>query len=243
MSKYTEYSQLRSKARKRAERLANAGLSQLVTFPTVKELKSSGVPVEKAVANVQSFLDAPTKTREYRKIDEAQRPVFFQKGNQVVITPKEQEKRERRKQQNREASRRYRERKKAMTSDEVRLLESARSLGVNIPPRHAKEFAEYMKYRYDAVKESQYYLHEKYIREFHESMKAGHKPGEVVKDFEEYLSDVDDWKKSRADDKQGLSGDAFNELYKKYVGVKDAIRIAKDMVSGQKKKRKKKKKK
>lgn len=243
MSKYSEYSKLRSKARKRAERLASAGLSQLVTFPTVKELKASGIPVEQAVKNVQSFLDAPTKTREYRKIDEAQRPVFTQKGNQVVITPKDKEKRERRKQQNREASRRYRERKKAMTSDEVRLLESARSLGINIPPRYAKEFSEYMKYRYDAVKESEYYLHEKYAREFQQAMKAGHKPSDIIKDFEEYLSDVDDWKKSHADDKEGLSGDAFNELYKRYVGLKDAIKLFKDIASGQKKKRKKKKKK
>lgn len=249
MSKYSEYSRLRSIARKRAERLEKAGLSEHITFPSVKELKASGRSVESAIKNVQSFLDSPTKTREYRKLSEEKRPVFIQSGQKVIITDKEREKRERRKQQNREASRRYRERKKSLTSDEVRLLESARTLGVNIPPRYAKEFAEYMKYRYDAVKESEYYLHEKYTREFTESLRAGHKPSEVVSDFESYLKDTNDWMKKRETEGKGtgLSGDEFNALYVKYVtaktALKEVLKFASDIAGKKKKKNKKSKKK
>ena len=80
MSKYSEYSRLRSIARKRAERLAESGLAELVSFPSVRELKKGGMSVSSAIKQVQSYLDAPTRTREYRRIAEEQRPVFIQEG-------------------------------------------------------------------------------------------------------------------------------------------------------------------
>ena len=115
-SKYSEYSRLRSTARKRAERLSEAGLSRLVTFPTVKELKAAGIKPGEAIKQVESFLQAPTKTSEYRRLDEQQRPVFIQEGRQLVITQKEKEKSERRKAQNRESARRYRQKGKNLYS-------------------------------------------------------------------------------------------------------------------------------
>lgn len=215
-SKYSEYSRLRSVARKRAERLAEAGLSKLVTFPTVKELKAAGIKPEQALKQVESFLKAPTQTRQYRRLDEQQRPVIFQEGSQVIITEKEREKRERRRAQNRESARRYRKRKKELTSDEKRLLESAKTLGIKVTPRMAKVFQEYMKYRYDMVKESEFYLHEIYVESFVAAVKAGHSPEDIVSDFEEYLRDRREWIKAGRNIK-GMNGDAFNKLFSKFI--------------------------
>ena len=219
-SKYSEYSRLRSVARKRAERLSEAGFSQLVTFPTVKELKAAGIKPEQAVRQVESFLKAPTQTRQYRRLDEQQRPVIFQEGTQVIVTDKEREKRERRKAQNRESAKRYRKRKKELTSDEKRLLESAKTLGVKVTPKLAKVFQEYMKYRYDMVKESEYYLHEIYVESFIAAVKVGHKPEDVVNDFQAFLKDRKEWIKSGKNIK-GMNGDAFNNMFSKFI-KKDA---------------------
>ena len=96
-SKYSEYSRLRSIARKRAERLSEAGLTRLVTVPSVKELKAEGIKPEQAIKQVESFLESPTQTRQYKRLGEQQRPVFLQEGRNVLIAEKGKEKEARRK--------------------------------------------------------------------------------------------------------------------------------------------------
>ena len=68
-SNYSEYSRMRSIARKRSERLVAAGLAQTVRFPTVKELKAKGVSPAAAMRSVSSFLSSPTTVKEYKKIE------------------------------------------------------------------------------------------------------------------------------------------------------------------------------
>ena len=58
---YKEYSKLRSIARKRIERAAKAGKTELVRIPTVKEVRSSANP-DAYMAAVKSFLANPGAT-------------------------------------------------------------------------------------------------------------------------------------------------------------------------------------
>lgn len=189
-SKYSEYSRLRSIARKRAERLNNNGLADLVTFPTVKELKAKGISPAQAVKGVESFLAAPTKTREYRRMDEATKPEFIPTSTGVVVTTKDKAKAERRKAQNRESSRRYRERVRSLTKQEKSYIKAARTLGLHITPANAKAFAEYMDFRFAQGGDSVHYKVARYVEDYMSVMaKRGYSPSEILNDFNQFLSD------------------------------------------------------
>lgn len=197
-SKYSEYSRLRSIARKRAERLRESGLSRLISFPTVKELKQAGIKPAQAIKQVESFLQSPTKTREYKRLDEQQRPVFIQEGKEVVVAEKGKEKEARRRLQNRESARRYREKKyyerirkenPELTKKQIALIKAGRRLGLNIPVSEARSYVEYMEYRfsfgssklkyrvatyaedYDAIKSKKKYSKKDFMKDFHKFMK------------------------------------------------------------------------
>lgn len=188
MSKYSEYSKLRSVARKRAERLAASGLAELVTFPTVKELKAGGMSVSSATKQVQSYLEAPSRLREYRRIEEGQRPVFIQEGQQVSVAQKAQEKRERRKAQNREAARRYRERIRNLSKREKGYMKAARTLGLHITPANARAFGEYMDFRFAQGNDKVHYRIALYVEDFSSIMeKHKYTADEVMEDFQGFM--------------------------------------------------------
>ena len=145
-SNYSEYSRLRSIARKRAQRLAEKCLSSDLYFPTVKELKSRGISGKAATKSVQSFLKAPSTVREAKKA--AERPVFIPTSSGAVVTTESKEKEARRKAQSRERSRRYRERVRSLSKQEKSYMKAARTLGLRITPANAKAFSEYMDFRF-----------------------------------------------------------------------------------------------
>lgn len=187
---FGDYSRLRSIARKRAERLTEAGLADLVTFPTVKELKAMGVSPTQAVKSVESYLAAPTKTREYRQIDSADRPVFIPTSLGAVVTSKQQEKQERQKVKHRERNKRYRERVRSLSKHEKSLIKAARTLGVHITPANAKAFAEYMDFRFAQGGDSVHYKVARYVEDYMSVIaKKGYKPSEILNDFNLFLSD------------------------------------------------------
>ena len=209
MSKYSEYSKLRSVARKRAERLAASGLAELVTFPTVKELKAGGKSVSSAIKQVQSYLNAPTRTRDYRRLEEDERPVFIQEGQQVSVAQKAQEKRERRKAQNREAARRYRERIRSLSKRELAYKKAAKTLGLNITPANAKAFGEYMDFRFAQGNDKMKYRISLYVEDYIDIIaKTGHKQSEVLDDFQKFLIERKKLKKK----KKKMKGDKRSKI-------------------------------
>ena len=222
-SKYSEYSRLRSTARKRAERLSEAGLSRLVTFPTVKELKASGVKPGEAIKQVESFLQAPTKTREYRRLDEQQRPVFIQEGRQLVITQKEKEKSERRKAQNRESARRYRQKVKNLYSSfstrEKALIKAAQTLGLHVTPANARAYIEYMEYRFSYGSSKLKYRISTYVEDFQELLVKKGKYGinDVMKDFHDFMKDQSELRQRKKRRKNvneyGFTGEEVDNLF------------------------------
>lgn len=222
-SKYSEYSRLRSTARKRAERLSEAGLSRLVTFPTVKELKAAGIKPGEAIKQVESFLQAPTKTSEYRRLDEQQRPVFIQEGRQLVITQKEKEKSERRKAQNRESARRYRQKVKNLYSSfstkEKALIKAAQTLGLHVTPANARAYIEYMEYRFSYGSSKLKYRIATYVEDFQELLVKKGKYGinDVMKDFQNFMKDQSELRQRKKRRKNvneyGFTGEEVDNLF------------------------------
>lgn len=228
-SKYSEYSRLRSIARKRAERLSEAGLSRLITFPSVKELKAQGIKPEQALRQVQTFLEAPTQTRQYRRLDEQQRPVIVQEGLQVVITEKAKEKTERRKAQNRESSRRYRERVKqlnaTLSKGEKAMIKAARTLGLHITPTMARAYLEYIEYRFSYGSSKMKYRIATYVEEFQDLLvkRGKYNMNDVMKDFAVFMKDRAELEKRKRrpgqkfGNKYGYTGEEVEDLMHDFI--------------------------
>lgn len=216
-SNFSEYSRLRSIARKRAERLSEVGLSSLITFPTVKELKAQGVNAAQAVRAIESYLSAPTKTREYRRIDEAQRPVFVPTSTGVIVTSKDREKQERRREQNRQSSRRYRDRVRSLSKQEKSYIKAARTLGLHITPANAKAFAEYMDFRFAQGGDSVHYKVARYVEDYMSVMeKKGYSPNEILNDFNQFLSDRANLMQN-AENMKGLTPGMIDDLFDDFI--------------------------
>lgn len=228
-SKYSEYSRLRSIARKRAERLSEAGLSKLITFPSVKELKAAGIKPEQAVRQVESYLKAPTQTRQYRRMDEQQRPVFIQEGTQVVVSEKAREKAERRKAQNRESARRYRERVRqlnaTLSKGQKAMIKAARTLGLHIPPTMARAYLEYIEYRFSYGSSKMKYRIATYVEEFQDLIvkRGKNNMQDTMNDFAGFIKDRAELEKRKRrpgqkfGNKYGYTGEEVEDLMHDFI--------------------------
>ena len=187
-SNYTDYSRLRSIARKRAERLTESGFTTGINFPTVSELKKSGISGKSAARAVESFLKAPTTVRQARKA--VDKPVFIQTPTGAVVTTKAQERVERSRAASRERSRRYRERVRNISKHEKSYIKAAKTLGLRITPANAKAFAEYMDFRFAQGSDSVHYRVARYVEDYMAIIaKKGYSPSEILGDFNLFLSD------------------------------------------------------
>lgn len=186
-SKYSAYSEARSIARKRLERLNEAGYQvDNISFPTVKQLKERGISPGAALRTVEEFLKAPTKLIEFRKESKAKDLVFRQTASGVQIG-------ERERQMKRARDERYRERVRNLTKDDKRFMKAARRLGLNITPSTAKAFTEYVNYRYAQGIGSVKYWMANIVEDFMEVTKGQpKKAGEVMNDYQRFLADRSD---------------------------------------------------
>lgn len=216
-SNYSEYSRLRSIARKRSERLGAAGLAQTVRFPTVKELKAKGVSPAAAMRSVSSFLSSPTTVKEYKKIEPQKRPVILPTSMGAVVTTKQMERIERRREQNRESSRRYRERIRNLTKQEKSYIKAAKTLGLHITPSNAKAFSEYMDFRFAQGSDSVHYRIARYVEDYMSIIaKNGYSPSEILNDFNLFLSDRSELM-AHADGMNGISPEYIDELFDEFI--------------------------
>ena len=183
MSKYTEYSEARSIARKRLERLNAAGYNtDDVSFPSVKQLKERGISPGTALRTVEAFLNAPTKLIEFRK-QPTDRLSFRQTASGVQLG-------ERERQLKRARDQRYRERVRNLTKDDKRFMKAARRLGLNITPSTAKAFTEYVRYRHAQGIGSVKYWMANIVEDYMEATKNKPKTGEaVMADYQRFLAD------------------------------------------------------
>lgn len=184
-SKYSAYSEARSIARKRLERLNAAGyVTDNISFPTVKQLKDKGISPGMAFRTVEEFLKAPTKLAEFRKEEKAGKNLMFRQTSAGVQLGE----RERQLKRQRDAA--YRERVRSMTKDDRRFMKAARTLGLNLTPSTIKAFSEYVKYRFSQGVGSVKYMMANIVEDYMEITKGQPKKADdVVKDYERFLAD------------------------------------------------------
>lgn len=224
-SKYSEYSRLRSIARKRSERLGEAGLIQEVKFPTVAEIKQKGISPEKALQAVNKFLNAPTTKRSYLRL-----PEFIQEDVQKVVkTVRSDISVEKQKARKREANRRYKENvvKPAREAFQQlsprkqeyykRFLKSAKFFKVNIPVKDRMAFYEYLDARLTIAKENQAYRIDIYIKEFENIQNSKkYSPEEIMEDFRGFLAERDIMV-ANAEEMKGYGVDVIDDLFKEFL--------------------------
>ena len=213
-SKYSAYSTMRDIAVKRAGRLAASGMAPAIHIPTVKELKAAGISATAATKSLQAYLQAPTMVREFKRIEEANRPVFITDRKGPVITTREQQKKAEQLLKQRERNRRYRERVRSLTKQEKSYMKAARTLGVHITPSQAKAFAEYMDYRFAQGSDSVHYKVARYVEDYVGLIaKKGYTSADILGDFNQFLADRADLM-DRSDAMQGFSNidDLFDEF-------------------------------
>lgn len=216
MSKYTAYSEARSIARKRLERLNAAGYkTDEVSFPTVKQLKERGISPGSALRTVEAFLKAPTKLIEFKK-QPVEKLAFRQTASGVQLG-------ERERQMKRARDARYRERVRAMTKDDRRYMKAARRLGLNITPSTVKAFREYVEYRYSQGIGSVRYWMANIVEDFMEITKTdGKKAGDVLNDYQRFMADRADLQASmdaiaKGQEPTAQTSDVFNFSWLEYL--------------------------
>ena len=217
MSQYSEYSRLRDIAHKRAGRLAESGLAPALHFPTVKELKAAGISAKQAEKSIAAYLKAPTTVKEFKRIEESDRPVFIQDRKGPIITTKEQQKKQQQLQLQRERNRRYRERVKNLTKQERSYIKAAKTLGLRITPAQAKAFAEYMDFRFAQGSDSVHYKVARYVEDYISIIaKKGYSPSEILGDFNLFLADRSGLM-DRAGQMSGIGPDQIDDLFEEFI--------------------------
>lgn len=229
-SKYSGYTRLRDIAVKRAGRLEQAGLSVGISFPTVKQIKEQRLSLDEATARLQMYLEAPTKIREFKKLEEKDKPIFLSDRTGPVVTTEagrsEAErylKKERERELHRQRNRRYRERVRNLTKREKSDLKASRTLGYSVGPSQAQMFSEYLAYRFKFGDEKKPYAIATYTEEFHALMKKNkyHSFDEMQKDFEGYMMNRHRMEEEY-DNMNGISGAAFESMLSQFSGIFDS---------------------
>lgn len=217
-SKYTAYSEARSIARKRLERLNAAGyVTDNISFPTVKQLKDKGISPGMALRSVEEFLKAPTKLVEFRREEKAGKNLMFRQTSTGVQLGE----RERQLKRQRDAA--YRERVRNMTKDDRRFMKAARTLGLNLTPSTIKAFSEYVKYRFSQGVGSVKYMMANIVEDYMEITKGQPKKADdVVKDYERFLADraelLDAWNRIESGESPSAStSDRFHVSWLEYI--------------------------
>lgn len=235
-----EYSRLRSIARKRIERAAAAGAAAPVHIPTVKEVKASADPGQ-YMAAVQQFLSSPgSKLSNVRKDN-----ISFTKFDPVPKIPttkrrskykSEEERLARRREQKRRSKAKRAVEKAAASEKEARkrvgylkaletVTEQWKAAGVDIAnwlgvlsPKKAKQFTDYMEYRFSQGDYSSRYTIDTFIKDFGEMQRRGYSGEDLQSDFSSFLDRVKQLNKNKKKtNKLGISIDEIAQAWKMFV--------------------------
>lgn len=218
-TKYTAYSEARSIARKRLERLNEAGyVINDIHFPSVKELKERGINPGSALRSVEAFLQAPTKLIDYKK-ESKRKEILFRKtdvGVRVGTIEKLEKQAQRQK---------YEQARRNVTKDQRSLIKAARRLGLYLGPTTIKPFEEYVKYRSAQGVGSMKYFMADIIEDYMELTKGRRRKAEdIVSDFERFLSDREDLMSSwqsilKGEEPTVATSDEFSTMWTEYIQV------------------------
>lgn len=232
---YKEYSRLRSIARKRLERAAAAGLTDLIKIPTVKQVRASSNP-EAFMSEVKAILNMPTTVRAIRRSGQAPAVVFPAVPKEPAKIVTAEEKRARRNEQKRRSkAKRAVERSSASEAEArkkvgyLKALETVskqwREAGVDVgnwlgvmSPGMSKKFVEYMEYRFSQGDYKNRYTIDTFIRDFGTLVQKGYNFKDIQADFGHFLDKQKQLEKGqRRTNKYGIDSDEVDQVWRKFV--------------------------
>lgn len=208
----SEYSRLRGIAQKRINRLTEAGLaSPGISLPKSKDLTPA--QKERYTQELMRFISQDTTLRGARKAP-GTLVVVGKSGLPEQVTEVELKARERRERKNRRARER-RELLSELSEKDQRLIRNASKIG-KIRNEDIETFIEYVKTRSSQDKAMVFY---DVIDDFSKLISAGHKPSEILNDFERFKKDKEAVLAETQDTEQtGYDSNKFNkELWKQFV--------------------------
>lgn len=224
----SEYSRLRSIARKRIERLSAAGFAPAVKIPTVKEIKASGASMERATESLRAFLSSGQTVKQAR-VAESTGTGFKFEFNRADFQKPKRVRTEAEKQRRRERDRLNRMRRKGysmMGSGKykedypLRYVQGLEQIQKNIPPRLLPAFYDYMEERFaQGVNIERLYRFITFTEDFQELMNKEKTIDikEVMKDFYEFVGDQDALRMKAKDLKDRMSASEVDELWRKFL--------------------------
>lgn len=229
-----EYTRLRDIAQKRIKRAASQGIAPAVHVPTIREIRSGIVDPGQAMRELKKFISGGSTVTAIKQTGLV--PEFRQFP---TLPPKQKLSTEEKKARKRERDRFYRMRKriekqsvseaqskkqasylKALQTISRQYKKMGRDLGIDLmsmTPSEAAAFSAYMDYRFAQGDFTQMYVIDEFIQDFSKLVNRGHKPGEIVNDFNLFLAHQNEVR-SRADSMNGLSSADFNNMWFKFVG-------------------------
>lgn len=208
----SEYSRLRGIAQKRINRLTEAGLATPgISLPKSKDLTPA--QKERYTQELMRFISQDTTLRGARKAP-GTLVVVGKSGLPEQVTEVELKARERRERKNRRARER-RELLSELSEKDQRLIRNASKIG-KIRNEDIETFIEYVKTRSSQDKAMVFY---DVIDDFSKLISAGHKPSEILNDFERFKKDKEAVLAETQDSEQtGYDSNKFNkELWKQFV--------------------------
>ena len=233
---YKEYSRLRSIARKRIERASAAGIMDAARIPTVAEVRASGNPAA-YLNQVKRFLEAPTLKQVRAGATAVQ--ASFMKAPSVKKLSEEQKRARRNEQKRRSKAKRAVEKEAERLGKDQKeinrrlgylkaletVTEQWKAAGVDIAnwlgvlsPKKAKQFTDYMEYRFSQGDYSSRYTIDTFIKDFGEMQRRGYSGEDLQSDFSSFLDRVKQLNKNKKKtNKLGISIDEIAQAWKMFV--------------------------
>lgn len=208
----SEYSRLRGIAQKRIQRLTEEGLATPgISLPKSKDLTPA--QKERYTQELIRFISQDTTLRGARKAP-GTLVVVGKSGLPEQVTEVELKARERRERKNRRARER-RELLSELSEKDQRLIRNASKIG-KIRNEDIETFIEYVNTRHSQDKAMVFY---DVIDDFSKLISAGHKPSEILNDFERFKKEKEAVITEAQDaDQTGYDSNKFNkELWRQFV--------------------------
>lgn len=229
---YKEYSRLRSIARKRIERAAAAGRGELIKLPTVKELRQTATNPEAFLSAIKNFLSDPASSLKASRATGERVQIQLPEKK---LTPEEARKQRRREQKRRSKAKRAVERAagseqnarkkvgflKALETMSEKWqkagMEIGQQLGI-LSPKKAKQFVDYMEYRFSQGDYKNRYAIDTFIRDFGELTRKGYDFNDIKGDFDAFLGKQKELKKNKRNtNKYGITEDEIDLAWRIFI--------------------------
>ena len=140
-----------------------------------------------------------------------------------VKTLTDEQKKLRRRYQNRRNKRAQRARERVnrgeWTKNEAGLYKAAKTLGIDIPPSAIPDFAEYVKMRNSMANESAKYIIDKYTEDYDRLLKKGYTPDEILADFAQYRSEMEQAQLDAAEMKNAVSSETVDNWISRMIEI------------------------